>query len=78
MKTPTFNILLSPNSVDSRVICNGTDISRAICGIKVTQDPFSALHLELTIAPGEALVTLGGEIQILILELKTLSKAKLT
>ncbi len=49
MSKPTFHILINPNSADSRVFCNGVDISSAVKSVKISQFAQSIPKLEIEI-----------------------------
>jgi len=52
MANPTFDILLSTDSVNSRVLCNGEDITHCVQAVSVTQDAGMLPVVTLRLTPG--------------------------
>lgn len=68
MATSHFEILLKENSRDSRVYCNGEDISSHVSRVTVVQDAMNPPIVTITAAAGSAIVKIEGAMEPIILD----------
>ena len=66
MSKPTFELFLDTFSLNSRIHCNGIDITNSVNSVFISQKVGEIVKLELGIVPGQSIVHVKAALDVQI------------